>query len=801
MGAAWAHARADLKRRWISWSAIGALVAIAGGVAVGAWAGARRGASAHGRLLAEVAAPDVWVEHGNPGFEESDGLPFESVAHPAEVVLAGRQRGVLAGTVTDDGLLDPENELSTAAVLDDVLMQRMGRPHLAAGRMPLWQREDEALITQSAADRYRLRVGDEVPLAVLTLADAERLMASGDLRPPQPPVRFTVVGIAADVRSILNVGDAAAMWLTPAFARSHPGSLTWQGTAIALRGGQADVAAYRHTLERAAQGRLVGVTSRDDARVPLDDAVEPQTTSLVLFALVVAVTGLVLAAQAIGRQVDASAGEAALLRALGLSRRQLVLSVGLRVLVTVVPGGLAAALFAVVGSRWTPIGVARPLEPTPGPSVDGWAISLGAGMLVVGVLLAAAPGALRWARATGTPSTAAARPGPVARVLPRLFRFGVASEVGSRMAVAPERWGRASPIRAGVGASLVGLIAILASLAFAAGLQHLAETPRLYGWGFDAIVGNAYGDIPAARTRAFLDGDRDVEAIAGVRFSSVTVEGEATDALGLTAGAQGVAPPVIEGRLPQSPDEVALGVRARRATGAILGDRVTVAAGPRRERLEVVGTVVTPDLDASGGVGHGVVLTDAGLARLVDDNPVDAFLVELRVGADHGAFRDRVHSWQDEQLTRDLRLPERPADVVNLHRVRGVPFALAGVLGAIGALTLAHVLVGSVRRRRADFAVLGAIGFVRRQVRVVVIVQSTVLIGVALALAVPLGLASGRWAWTVVAEAIGTVAEPVTPIGPTVAVAVGALLLASVVAALPGGRAARVRPAAALRAE
>jgi hypothetical protein len=79
--------------------------------------------------------------------------------------------------------------------------------------------------------------------------------------------------------------------------------------------------------------------------------------------------------------------------------------------------------------------------------------------------------------------------------------------------------------------------------------------------------------------------------------------------------------------------------------------------------------------------------------------------------------------------------------------------------------------------------------------------QATVLVGVALAVGLPLGIAGGRWAWELFAGRIGAGLGATVPL---VALLVGvplALALANLVALGPGLLATRLRPAPVLRRE
>jgi ABC-type antimicrobial peptide transport system permease subunit len=144
---------------------------------------------------------------------------------------------------------------------------------------------------------------------------------------------------------------------------------------------------------------------------------------------------------------------------------------------------------------------------------------------------------------------------------------------------------------------------------------------------------------------------------------------------------------------------------------------------------------------------------------------------------------------------------QRPAEIVNYGTVGVTPTLLASGLAVGAILALGLTLVASVRRRRRDLALLKTLGFTERQLMAAVAWQASVAAVIGIVIGVPLGIVAGRWLWTLFARQIYAVPQPSVPILSVALVAVGTLVLANVVAALPGLIAARTPTALLLRAE
>jgi predicted lysophospholipase L1 biosynthesis ABC-type transport system permease subunit len=145
--------------------------------------------------------------------------------------------------------------------------------------------------------------------------------------------------------------------------------------------------------------------------------------------------------------------------------------------------------------------------------------------------------------------------------------------------------------------------------------------------------------------------------------------------------------------------------------------------------------------------------------------------------------------------------PKEDAVTATFGGAQWVPLALSGLLALAAIGTLVHALVTSIRRRRRDLAVLKTLGFVRSQISATVAWQATTLAGIALLIGLPVGVAVGRWAWTLFADAIGVLPVPVVDLPPLLLAIPVTLLLANLIALLPGRLAAATRPAAIFRAE
>lgn len=242
-----------------------------------------------------------------------------------------------------------------------------------------------------------------------------------------------------------------------------------------------------------------------------------------------------------------------------------------------------------------------------------------------------------------------------------------------------------------------------------------------------------------------------------------------------------------------------------RELGVSIGDTVSVASAQFTGDATVVGRAVLPGI----GLYQGSDRTSIGVGALV---PIDMLappgngtrelvVVELRAGADTAAFQSHVEDSLVGVGTATFETDARPSDIVSLARLRSLPVALASVLVVLVAFTVLHAMIVAVRRRRRDIAVLQALGSTSGELTSVGVWQG-VTIGLAgLLFGLPLGIVIGRWFWTLLANAFGTLAEPVVPLFGVAALAIGVLLLTATAGVVPIRRGLRLRPAEVLHSE
>lgn len=756
--------RADLRRRWLSWVVLGVLAGLVVGLAAAAAAGARRTERAIPAYEAAAPALTAGVLANSEDFDRSQRV---AVAELPEVSAAADFRVFFVGPAGYDGPTLLPADAKSARLMDDVLV---------AGRHPEPDRADEAVVDENLRDQRGLPVGST-------------LRVEGETVGGESIVReLRVVGISK------SVSDDPFWQSTPAFARDviDAGAFHFTNMFVRLRNGEDDIARLERDVQRITGTPTNTINLVGEVR-QARDTTDLEARGLWLFALAVLLGGGTLVGQALARAVTARADDLETLQAMGAGNRLLAAGLVLPASTT----GLVAAVVtfgvAVGLSPRFPIGVARRYELDPGVHVD-WTVlgptPLAAFLAVVAVASVVAgwrivrgearsvrPSAIgRWATLSGAPPVVA---------------------IGTRLALEPGRGRRAVPVRSAIIGAIAGVMGVVACFTFRAGVDDAVSRPQRSGIVWNAVVIGDVGLLPDAPLGKLI-AQPQVEAATRARWlRSVVVDGESVPGWSVQQVKGDMRFVVVDGRAPRGPAEIAFGPATLDFLGLRVGDSVRV--GPDRAPMAVVGKAFLPWsphstytdgawIDASAlGVVRGTVSNNEGF---------DFMLMNVAPGADR---QELVATSGAEGL--EIGPPVSSPDVIALGKLRTLPLVLGVFLALLAVATLAHALVTTVNRRRGELAVLRALGFGRRQSRLAIAWQATLLAAIGVVVGVPLGIAFGRAVWRSLAESFPLVYSPPIALAATLFVIPVALVVANLLAAGPGRRAARIQPAAVLRSE
>jgi ABC-type lipoprotein release transport system permease subunit len=799
--AVWLRLRSELRARWRAWLGLALLIGLAGGAAGAAAAGARRTETAYPRFVQAHKGYDL-VTGGFPGKLDPERTLTRMAAMP-EVLEWARLDVAAYAAILPSGRRVSIPELAALTDLSGRVGYRLNRFKVLSGRLADLGAPEEAMIDFPTADQQGLRVGSTVRFIVGDLdAQPPRLAAVRIVGVVASPGQFPAVGASSNLGSV---------YVTPAFVRSNriTPSPADASLLIRLRHGAADRDAFLEHMAAAGLGGVDIPMVEEAQTAGVQRSIQFESQALWVLCALVALAALAVLGQALARQVYLESADLPVLRALGMSRGQLVGLGMLRVLIIAAVAALLTVPTAILVSPLTPIGLARIAEPDLGFTMDAFPLLLGASLvLLLTVLVGIVPAwtAVRTAAGVGGSATDHQRPSAVAGALGRLWR-SPSAVVGVRMALEPGRGRTAVPVRSTIFGVTLSVAALTASLVFATSLHYLLATPRLSGYMWDVFVSV---DAQHAGAAAALRADPKVAGYTRGGFANVRIGGDSLMALTLD-GSGPVRPVIIEGSTPAADDEIALGASTMRAAQVTIGQTVDVVAdqaegSPKPVRMRVVGTVVVPPNPfAASRLGDGAAITVPGLVRL-DPSVAEQvgswpLLVRFAPGVDRATGLAAVAKDLKGIPNPFIVAAERPASITSLTRIADVPLLLSGLLALLAVGTLAHTLVSATRRRRRDLAILKTLGFVRGQVRGTLAWQATTLAAVALLVGLPTGVAAGRWGWRLFAGQLGVLPDPVVPVLAVLIAVPSALFLVNVVAALPGRVAACAQPGLVLRSE
>jgi hypothetical protein len=835
--------RLSLRRQRSGALWLAALLVVVGGASMAATAAARRTESAYPKYLSSSNASQLqlFVYHQEEGAEYGSpqlaaGLAtLPHVEHVATSPVAFLSPQEPPGVPAPNPIVDGEVEFlgSTGGA-----NYAVDRPAVEEGRMPDPRSTDQVVASASAAALLGWHLGEQVVLDGYALKDVE---ASGSFPPPAAKlilkVTVTLVGIVEFASQVAH-DDVdrypTYVLLPPALSRKVVATEGFANYALTLDGGDRSVSKVENEITGLLPPFTIyayHVTSVVEGQV--QRAIRPEAIALFVFGLIAAAAALAIGVQGIRRIVWAVRDELVVARALGADQPSLLATAGLGPAVAIIVGALGAAAVAFVASPIAPIGAVRAIDPSPGVDAD-WTVLLGTIALLV-VALGAFTAQVVYVEVgralRGTRERAPHR--SVVADLAARSGAPVTMVAGLRFSLERGSARTAAPVRSALAASVVAVVVAVTTVTFASSLGTLDSTPALYGWNWSvAILSPSGTDIPPI-AGTLLSRDHDVAAWTGLSFANATMNNQTVPII-LGSTHAPVGPPLLAGHELDSPGQVVLGSQTLAELHAKLGGTITVSYGSVKDYpiyiskrpLRVVGIATMPAVGASGnlhtsmGVG-GELATGieppafARALRSPDPNldgpnteivrfvPGTSPSSDLR-GLDRIARITTKVMQADPSGAGDTYVvvgPQRPAEIVIYQSTGATPVALALALGAGATAALGLALASSVRRRRRDLALLKTLGFARRQLAGAIAWQASTVAIVGVVLGVPIGVALGRWLWTIFARQIGAVPEATVPVAQLVLIVGVAIVLANGIAAIPGKVAARTPAALVLRSE
>jgi hypothetical protein len=830
---AWYRFRATFHDRWGGYLAIVLLVALLGGLSMGAIAGARRTQSSFPTLLARSNASNLLGLTGvvNQTLGDTNGYDpklFRAIARLPYVkdVKGFVEMDLLPLTASGSPLFKANGQAMEGSVNGEEFTQ--DRLIITHGRMANARRADQFVMDSTTERILGFHLGEIVTFNAYSNRQMARLTSG--LTPslfksvkPVLHIKIKLVGVGAIqatnlVRDQVDTGSSSIILFTPALTDQLDQCCVNTGlAALQLKGGSRHQLAVESEVARLLpKGLPTDFTQLSVIEAKAEQTIRPESIALGVFGLIAALATLIIAGQAIIRRLRLNANDVGVLRALGADPVTTIADGLGGILAAVFVGSLLAAVVAVSLSPLALLGPVRPYIPN-GVNAD-WTV-LGGGMvlLLTGLGAMALVGAWRTAprhswsheRSAATSRSSAAR-FAVATNLP------ISAVIGIRLALEPGVGRNKVPVRSAILGSVFAMMIVISTIIFGTSLHTLVSKPSLYGWNwtYELNGGGGLGDIPAAPAAKLLDQSPYVAAWSGYYFGVLQLDGQSVPVLGGTPGAA-LSPPILGGHGFNASNEVVLGTATLAQLHKKVGDTVEVdSAGGPTTHLHIVGTATMPTIGPSGSthleMGSGALLSyqliPAGQRNLYNVPPgPNAIFVRVRPGTNAAAavrsFNAILTKLGGNSNGASVDAVQRPAQIINYGTLGSTPTVLGGALATGAVVALGLTLVASVRRRRRDLALLKTLGCTRRQLAGAIAWQSSTAVGIGAVAGVPLGILLGRFLWDLFAREIGAVPRPtVSPVSIAVIV-LGGLILANVVAAIPGRLAARIPTALLLRAE
>jgi hypothetical protein len=757
------------------------------------------------------------VRQIGPASESINAFPAGRHGNPVQLSVQ------YSGIVASIGLMHGEYE-------------SMDKVTLISGHLENPNVKNQFVMTPDAASAMGWHLGQVIPMYFYTNKQTSLPAFGSSKVKPDVSLNMHLVGIVE--QNDEQVSDEserypALMFFTPVLARqladNQQGYFVY---GLQLTHGASDVSTVeREIIDALPPGTTYTfhVTSIYTGQV--NRSIAPDAIALAVFGLIAELAALIIAGGLIAREMQRNDEDVSVMYALGASPGMIAGTSLLGPLSAVVIGSFLAVIVAVALSPLSPIGPVRAVYPHSGVAFDWSALGLGFALLVVTLGLVA----LLVAR--GQLSRHLIRSQPLdlrkgSTIARRLAEAGmpVTAVVGVRFALGTGRSRDAPPVRFALLGAVFAVMIVVTTLTFGSSLNTLISHPPLYGWNWNYAMGGSTEVPPQAEN--LLRTDPYVSTWSGYDLANAQINGLTVPIL-LTKNHDAVSPPLLEGHEVDANNQIVLGAETLQQLHKRVGQFVTASYGTSKDapvwvpptKMLIVGSATLPavggaqTLHTSMGVG---AIIPSGVeppafqkflhSKIRALNGPQIVFIRFRSNAPpHAAAAslEKIAKYANHVLAAvpndqaggsvDVIAVQYPADIENYRSIGLIPAALSLGLAAGAVVALGLTLVSSVRQRRRDLALLRTLGFSRRQLMATIAWQASVAGVTGAVIGVPLGVVLGRWLWTLFARNIYAVPQPTVSVVSIIIVAVSALVLANVVAAVPGRIAAKTSTAQVLR--
>ena len=769
--------RSTLRSQRAAMAMLAIVIAIVGGIVLAVAAGAHRTSTAPDRYTKHFGGDRdgliVQLEEGQPRGSEVAALPAVSSINAYTFLFA-----VVARPGTSDFL--------------DALVFA-GSPagagkHLVSGRLPDRNAEEEFVATKSFTKAYGAHIGDRFDLRTYTQAQAEG--QEYGIKPPANPPRPAIMVGVVDGPSEIDDPQPLIMF-SPSLIEPVTFGISQTQMSVTLRSGS-DLEDLRTQLDGLPDGHGQSMKLTSDSLVSptLRRAIDAQARGLWLVALAAGIAAIAVLGQLITRHIRLTAGDRDRLVTIGCTRRQIFVESVCRAAIPILVGAVVACAVSLLPSEIFPTGLGRRLEPTPGLRFDAVVVIVGAAVLTLLVL--------GWTAAAFALDQRPPKPVRPSRAVEVVAAHGTTgpAATGLRFAFTGRAGERGSTLSAVAGVALI-VGGLVAAAVFGVSLNRLVGSPDRYGANYDYAVGDNGGSSIDESLVQALRAEPDITALTLYAYGAARVDSTTVELVGMQPIRGNLVPKLSKGRNPIGADEVALGLLTARALDADVGDSITMVGRASRQSMHVTGIAIVSGFGPVEGMGEGGVVTFDGLKSLDDETALTTAAIDV-INKDPETVA---------RLSEVIGVPPsaippnafQPAAIVNVARIRATPFVLAALLGGLAVLSIVHVMLTSLRKRRRDFAVLAALGADRGWIRRAVHWQATTFTVLPMLIGIPLGIVVGRLVFVAFADSLGAADDATTPLALLAAMTAGVLVLANA-AALPSWPTNSARPAETLQA-